>query len=72
MSSVLTGLVFLLVAAGVYHHNTVSHDSQVIFPTLSPDETVAVLGGIGVFLIASGAFRWLRRQPPPPGDPPQG
>jgi len=68
VSSVFVGVIFLVVAGGVYHHNTVSHDTQIIFPTLSPDQTVAVLCGIGLVLVVSGALRWLRGQPPVDDD----
>jgi len=55
----LTGLVFLLVGGGVYHFNTHSHDVQVVFPGMNPDQTVAALLGMGVLLLAVGAGRWL-------------
>jgi len=56
----LTGLVFLLVGGGVYHFNTNSHDTQVVFPGMNPDQTVAALLGMGVLMLAVGAMRWLR------------
>ncbi len=61
MTSVLVGLIFLAAGAGVYHHNTNSHDTQIVFPMLSPDQTVAALFGLGVLMIAAGAVRWLKR-----------
>ena len=60
MVPALTGLVFLLVGGGVYHFNTHSHGEQVVFPGLSPDQTVAALLGMGVLMLAVGAARWLR------------
>jgi hypothetical protein len=56
---VLVGLIFLGVGAGVYHHNTQSHDSQIILAGLTPDQTVAALFGLGVLLVCVGAARWL-------------
>ncbi len=61
MIPALTGLVFLLVGGGVYHFNTHSHTGQVVFPGLTPDQTVAVLLGMGVLMLAVGAGRWLLR-----------
>lgn len=68
MVSVLVGIVFLCVGAGVYHHNTESHDSQIIFPSLSPDQTVAVLFGLGVLMVCVGAVRWLTSQKSQPEE----
>ncbi|MCO4772693.1 MAG: hypothetical protein KDA24_21860 [Deltaproteobacteria bacterium] len=59
MSNVFVGIVFLCVGAGVYHFNTQSHDRQIIFPTLTPDQTVAALFGIGVVMVCVGALRWI-------------
>lgn len=55
----LIGLVFLLVGGGVYHFNTHSHGEQIVFPNMTPDQTVAALLGLGVLMLAVGAGRWL-------------
>ena len=68
MIPVLVGLIFLGVGAGVYHHNTQSHDSQIIFAGLNPDQTVAALFGIGVLMVCVGAVRWLSRGEDEPED----
>ena len=60
MISVLTGMLFLVVGAAVYHVNTHSHDGQYLFPGLNPDQTAAVLLAMGLALIVVGAARWLR------------
>lgn len=60
MVPVLVGIIFACVGAGVYHFNTQSHDSQIIFPSLTPDQTVAALFAIGALMVASGAVRWLK------------
>jgi len=62
VAPVLVGIIFLCVGAGVYHHNTQSHDSQIIFSGLSPDQTVAALFGLGVLMVCVGAVRWLTSQ----------
>jgi hypothetical protein len=68
MNSLWTGIVFLLVGASVYAYNTESHTQKITFGRwgvgkgLGETETVAVLLGLGVFFVALGAFRWLRRQ----------
>lgn len=56
----MVGILFMCVGAGVYHFNTQSHDSQIIFPSLTPDQTVAALFAIGVLMVASGAVRWIK------------
>ena len=68
MVPVLVGIIFLCAGAGVYHFNTQSHDQQLIFPNLSPDQTVAVLFGIGVLMVCVGAVRWLRTEDAPDED----
>tara|TARA_Y100001968_G_scaffold312461_1_gene335651 strand:- start:703 stop:933 length:231 start_codon:yes stop_codon:yes gene_type:complete len=64
----VVGTVFLLVGALVYTYNTESPDSKIVFRVehdhrvwgVGEDATAAILLGIGVLLLASGALRWLR------------
>lgn len=65
MVPVLVGVIFLCAGAGVYHFNTQSHDGQVVFPNLTPDQTVAALFGMGVLMVCVGAVRWLKSQGAP-------
>ncbi len=69
MIRAIVGTVFLFAGAFVYTYNTESPGSKLVFRVehdnrvfgVGEDETAAILLGIGVLMLAMGAFRWLRR-----------
>ena len=76
MGAFVTGLLFLLVGAGVYVFNTESPGSKVTFSRFGLEfgvtETVAILLGLGLFFTALGAWRWLQNQEPLDDEGPGG
>ena len=69
MIRAIVGTLFLFAGAFVYTYNTESSGSKLVFRVehdnrvfgVGEDETAAILLGIGVLMLALGAFRWLRR-----------
>ena len=76
MISAIVGIVFLLAGAFVYTYNTESHGAKIVFRFehdhrvwgVGEDQTAAILLGLGVLLLAQGAFRWLRRHSTVPSE----
>ena len=76
MVPVIVGIVFLFAGAFVYTYNTESPGAKIVFRVehdnrvfgVGEDETAAILLGLGVLLLALGAFRWLRRHAGPASE----
>ena len=65
MSKIWVGLILMVTGGGIYVFNTESHTTKITFGRLGLEtgevETVAIILGLGAFLICWGAMQWLDR-----------